>query len=220
MKILEQVARDVRNLLAGAEGGHDWWHTYRVWQNALELAKTEEVDVLTIELASLLHDVADAKFHQGDESKGPQLAGKIMDQYPIDDATKSAVLEIIRNISFKNSFDREQRPNPELNIVQDADQLEALGAIGIARAFSYGGYINQPIFDPELPAKRFTSKKEYKNARSTSINHFYEKLLTLKDRMNTARGRELAETRSQYMVSFLEQFYTEIGHVPGWHHSR
>ena len=218
MNNFEQIADHIREVMQGAEGGHDWWHTYRVWQNALEIARSEDVDLEVVELASLLHDIADAKFHEGDESKGPEVASRIMNQFSISQKVQTAVLNILKHVSYKNSFDEEQWSSPELKVVQDADRLEAIGAIGIARAFNYGGYINQPIYDPQIPAKNFNSKEEYKKAQSTSINHFYEKLLKLKDQMNTARGDELAESRSKFMVSFLEQFYSEIGHVPPWHH--
>jgi uncharacterized protein len=208
-QIIEKTQNFVRKTLEGAEGGHDWWHIHRVWLNAKRIAETEEADMLIVELAALLHDIADAKFHNGDEEIGPSTAGEFLQSINIDQAVITHVQQIIRHISFKSGFDKASFHSKELAIVQDADRLDALGAIGIARAFSYGGFKGREIYNPEILPNLNMSKDEYKNSTAPSINHFYEKLLLLKDKMNTLTGRHMAEQRHQFMEQYLKQFYAE-----------
>ena len=214
---LTLVIHMVKERLSNAEGGHDWWHTHRVWTNAKQIAKMEKGDLLVIELASLLHDIADSKFHDGDERVGPQVALKIMKEAKIQSDVMDHVIKIIEHISFKNSFEERKWTSRELEIVQDADRLDAIGAIGIARAFNFGGFKNSRIFDPNVSPEVYGSKEQYKSANPPTINHFYEKLLYLKDKMNTETGRMLAKERHDFMVLFLEQFYSEIDITPSWH---
>ncbi|HZX57347.1 MAG TPA: HD domain-containing protein, partial [Mucilaginibacter sp.] len=200
----------VRKTLKNAEGGHDWWHIYRVWTNARRIAQTEECDLLIVELGALLHDIADSKFHNGDEEIGPKVAGEFLESIQIDPATIDHVQQIIRYISFKSAFDKAAFSSKELDIVQDADRLDAIGAIGIARAFSYGGFKGREIYNPEIAPNPNMSKEEYKKSTAPTINHFYEKLLLLKDKMNTLTGKQLAAQRHQFMEQYLEQFYNEV----------
>jgi uncharacterized protein len=207
--IIEKTQNFVRKTLENAEGGHDWWHIHRVWVNAKRIAKTEKADLLVVELAALLHDIADSKFHNGDEEIGPITAGNFLRSIQIDQDIIIHVQQIIRHISFKASFDQKAFHSTELEIVQDADRLDAIGAIGIARAFSYGGFKGREIYNPEIAPNLNMSKEEYKKSAAPSINHFYEKLLLLKDKMNTSTGKEMAEQRHHFMEIYLDQFYSE-----------
>lgn len=209
--IVEETIQFVKETLKNAEGGHDWFHIQRVFNNALLIAKDEKVDVLTVSLAALLHDIADAKFHDGDESIGPKMAVEFLKSIKVDKKVVQHVVKIIENVSFKNSLDKKGNPfnSKELQVVQDADRLDALGAIGIARAFNYGGFKNRELYNPDIPPKLNLTKEEYKKSNSPTINHFYEKLLLLKDKMNTPTGKELAEKRHQFLLDYLEQFYSE-----------
>lgn len=209
---VEQTIAFVKETLQGAEGGHDWFHIQRVFRNTLLIAKDEEVDILVVSLGALLHDIADPKFHDGDESIGPEMAREFMRSIGVPGDKAKHVVRIIENISFKNSLDKsgQQRfDSKELQVVRDADRLDAIGAIGIARTFNYGGFKNRELYNPDVPPNLKQSKEEYKKSTSPTINHFYEKLLLLKDRMHTDTGRKLAEKRHQYMLDFLEQFYDE-----------
>jgi uncharacterized protein len=208
-KLIDNTVQFVRDTLKNAEGGHDWWHIHRVWTNAKLIAQTEKADTLIVELAALLHDIADSKFHNGDEEIGPRTAGNYLLSQNVDAAIVEHVQQIIRHMSFKSSFDKKTFHSPELAIVQDADRLDAIGAIGIARAFNYGGFKGREIYNPEIEPNLNMSKEEYKNSPAPSINHFYEKLLLLKDKMNTPTGRRLAEQRHQFMEAYLQQFYLE-----------
>lgn len=208
---IERTIAFVRKTLENAEGGHDWWHIHRVWLNAKRIAAHEQADMLVVELAALLHDIADSKFHDGDEQIGPATAGKFLNELNIGQATITHVQQIIRRISFKASFDKKTFHSKELDIVQDADRLDAIGAMGIARTFSYGGFKGYEIFNPEIAPNLNMSKQEYKNSATPSINHFYEKLLLLKDKMNTAAGMQLAEQRHHFMELYLQQFFDEAG---------
>ncbi|UKJ07814.1 HD domain-containing protein [Solitalea lacus] len=207
--IIEKTIAYVKTELAGAEGGHDWWHIYRVWKNAQLIMQYEKADRLVVELAALLHDIADAKFHNGNEEIGPQKASEFMRTNDIDNNTIEHVVNIIRHISFKNDNQRHIFSSKELDIVQDADRLDAIGAIGIARAFNYGGFKNRTIYDPDVKPKLLMSKEEYKKSEAPTINHFYEKLLLLKEKMNTQTGRKLAAKRHQFLENFLQQFFDE-----------
>lgn len=199
----------VKQTLTGAEGGHDWWHIYRVWKSAQQIALTEKADLLVVELGALLHDIADSKFHHGDESIGPQLAGDFLISLKVPGDTVAHVQHIIRNISFKNSHEEQSFKSPELDIVQDADRLDALGAIGIARTFNYGGYKNREIYNPGIPPDLNMTKETYKNSSAPTLNHFYEKLLLLKDLMNTETGKKMAQSRHDFMLAYLDEFYRE-----------
>ena len=208
-QIIEITTNFVCTTLSNAEGGHDWWHIHRVHTNAKRIAQTETCDMLVVGLAALLHDIADSKFHNGDEEIGPATAGAFLKSINIDEQTIIHVQQIIRYISFKSGFDKPAFRSIELDIVQDADRLDAIGAIGIARTFSYGGFKGREIYNPEVAPNLNMSKEEYKNAAAPSINHFYEKLLLLKDKMNTPSGKKLAEQRHAFMESYLQQFYME-----------
>ena len=207
--IIDQTVAYVKAELAEAEGGHDWWHIQRVWNTTKHLAKSEEVDQLTVELGALLHDIADAKFHGGDETIGPRKARAFMESLAVEEATISHVEKIIQHISFKGGNQAQTFRSPELDVVQDADRLDAMGAIGVARAFNYGGHKGRALYDPQIPPKLDMTKEEYKKSTAPTINHFYEKLLRLKDRMNTATGKKMAAARHQFMERYLEQFYQE-----------
>lgn len=209
MNYIDQTIIFVKKELEGAEAGHDWFHIQRVYNNALNLLKTEQANEQVVVLGALLHDIADSKFHNGDETIGPKKAMEFMTSIDINDDVKEHVVKIIENISFKGGNFNRTFQSKELEIVQDADRLDAIGAIGIARTFNYGGYKNNGLYDPEIQPKLKMTKKEYKNHKGTTINHFYEKLLLLKDLMNTETGKKLAENRHQYMEGFLEQFYNE-----------
>lgn len=207
-ELITKTVDFVKTTLSGAEGGHDWWHTWRVWKMARRIAEAEGVDSIVIDLGALLHDIADAKFHAGDEERGPALAEKFLRSMDADTKTTAHVLSIIRNISFKNAGEQNFR-SPELDIIQDADRLDAMGAIGIARAFNYGGYKNRPIHDPMVQPDLNMSKAQYKKGLSPTLNHFFEKLLLLKDMMNTETGKALAEERHAYMIEYVNRFLDE-----------
>lgn len=210
IETIEKTITFVKETLHGAEGGHDWFHTHRVFLNAQKIAETEQVDALVVALGALLHDIADAKFHDGDETVGPKIAKEFLSSIQVDEKIIVHIINIINHISFKNSLSEgEKFTSLELQVIQDADRLDAIGAIGIARAFNYGGFKNRTLYDPEIAPNLHMSKDEYKKSAAPTINHFYEKLLLLKDRMNTETGKKLAEKRHQYMLNFLEQFYKE-----------
>lgn len=209
-EIIKKTVAFTRETLENAEGGHDWWHIHRVWTNAKQIAQAEKCDILVVELAALLHDIADAKFHNGDEEIGPETAGKFLHSLGIDTGIIEHVQQIIRYISYKSSFDQRVFHSKELDIVQDADRLDAMGAIGIARAFSYGGFKGREIYNPEIQPDPNMGKEEYKNSNAPSINHFYEKLLLLKDKMNTTAGKRMAEQRHEFMEVYLRQFHDEV----------
>lgn len=209
-QIIEETIAFVKETLKGAEGGHDWFHIQRVFKNTLLIAKDEKVDVLVVSLGALLHDIADAKFNGGDETVGPRMAKDFLISLGVDKKAIEHVVKIIENISYKSSLDSKKSfKSKELQVVQDADRLDAIGAIGIARAFNYGGYKNREIYNPEIAPNLQMTKEEYKKSKAPSINHFYEKLLLLKDKMNTESGMKLAEKRHQFMMDYLEQFYKE-----------
>jgi len=208
-KITEQTESFVKQELAGAESGHDWWHIYRVRNLAERIAKEEKADTFVVTLGALLHDIADAKFHNGDETVGPKKAKTFLHTQNLPTETIDKILNIIRFVSFKNSDEKPDDDSLELQIIQDADRLDALGAIGIARAFSYGGFKNREMYNPDIPPKPEMSKAEYKKSESTTINHFYEKLLLLKEIMHTNTGKRMAAERHRFMEQFLEEFFAE-----------
>jgi uncharacterized protein len=199
----------VKKELENAEAGHDWWHIERVWKTAKEIAKHEDVNLEVVEFAALLHDIADSKFHNGDEEIGPQKAGEFLKSINVDNETVFHVQQIIRNMSFKVSLGELSFSSPEMLVVQDADRLDAIGAIGIARAFTYGGYKNRELYNPAIAPQIHQSKEAYKNTTAPTINHFYEKLLLLKEKMNTLTGKRIATQRHDFMVQYLDQFFAE-----------
>jgi len=209
--LISQTIAFVKQTLKDAEGGHDWFHIERVYKNAQQLAKYENCDNLVVRLGALLHDIADAKFHSGDETVGPRLATKFLTEKDVAPAIIAHVCNIIKYISFKNSLDSNASKfnSIELQVVQDADRLDALGAIGIARAFNYGGFKNRTLYDPEIEPNLHMDKDSYKKSKAPTINHFYEKLLLLKDKMNTVSGKRIADERHQFMLQYLDQFYGE-----------
>lgn len=207
--LIQNTIAFVKSTLQNAEGGHDWFHIERVYKNALLIAKGEDVNHVVIALGALLHDIADSKFHNGDETIGPTVASQFLLRQNVDSSVIEHVVQIIKNISFKGGNNAQAFTSPELDVVQDADRLDAIGAIGIARTFNYGGYKNRTIYDPEISPNLEMTPVQYKKSTAPTINHFYEKLLLLKDRMNTKTGRAIAENRHQYMEAFLKQFYAE-----------
>lgn len=208
-EIITQTIAFVKKELSGAEGGHDWFHIYRVWKTAIHIAKIEEADLFIVNIAALLHDIADAKFYNGNEEIGPEKARKFLHDVMVDENDIDHIVKIIRHVSFKNRNEIPDVVSKELQIVQDADRLDAIGAIGIARAFNFGGFKGRSLYNPEQPPNLQMSKAEYKAANSPTINHFYEKLLLLKDMMNTNAGKEIARHRHLFMENFLKEFYDE-----------
>lgn len=208
-EIVDTTIKYVKKELQEAEGGHDWWHIERVWKNSKLIAQNEQVNIFIVELAALLHDIADAKFHNGDENIGPEKAKQFLESLSVDNEIIHHVENIIRNISFKGGNFKNDFYSMELAVVQDADRLDAIGAIGIARAFNYGGFKNRAIYNPSIAPDLQMNKDDYKKSNAPTINHFYEKLLLLKDRMNTSTGKKLAEERHRFMEFFLDEFYLE-----------
>ncbi|UPQ80433.1 HD domain-containing protein [Flavobacterium azooxidireducens] len=209
MSLIDKTILFVKEKLQDAEGGHDWFHIERVFKNAVLIAQEEVCDVTVVKLGALLHDIADSKFHNGDEEIGPKTARKFLESENVSEEIIEHVIQIIKNISFKGGNFEKTFSSKELEIVQDADRLDALGAIGIARAFNYGGFKNRALYNPTIAPKLNMSKEEYKNSDSPTLNHFYEKLLLLKDKMNTETGKKLAQERHRFMETFLSQFYAE-----------
>jgi uncharacterized protein len=208
-EVIDRTVDFVKISLAEAEGGHDWWHIYRVWKLALHIAHYEKVDNYIVELGALMHDIADSKFHGGDEEIGPQRANAFLESLHVENEVIEHVKNIISNISFKGGKHVQKFKSPELAVIQDADRLDALGAIGIARTFNYGGHKGREIYNPDIKPNLNLTKEEYKNSDAPTLNHFYEKLLLLKDLMNTETGKKMAEERHAFMLSYLEQFYKE-----------
>lgn len=210
-QLIQHTIAFVKEILKEAEGGHDWFHIERVFNTAKLISEHEKVDTLIVQLAALLHDIADSKFHDGDEGVGPKIAKDFLDSHKVDIETISHVINIITYMSFKNSFEKDKEifSSKELQVVQDADRLDAIGAIGIARTFNYGGFKNRELYNPGIPPNLNMTKEEYKRSNAPTINHFYEKLLLLKDKMNTETGKKLAAKRHQFMVNYLNQFYKE-----------
>ncbi|MCG2420400.1 HD domain-containing protein [Aequorivita sp. F47161] len=208
-EIVDNTIAFVKKELKGAEGGHDWFHIERVYKNSLLISKSEKVDKTVVALGALLHDIADSKFHGGDESVGPKKARQFLATQHVSEEIITHVIKIIENISFKGGNKTQQFHSIELAVVQDADRLDALGAVGVARAFNYGGFKNRKLYDPEIAPNLNMTPSEYKASNAPTINHFYEKLLLLKDRMNTESGKKIAAQRHAFMEKFLHQFYAE-----------
>jgi len=210
--LIEATKVFVKETLKNAEGGHDWFHIERVYNNTLLIAKKENVDIFVVSLAALLHDIADSKFHGGDDAVGPRVAREFLFKENVSSEVIEHVVNIIANMSFNKSLEGALAfTSKELEVVQDADRLDAIGAIGIARCFNYGGFKNRPLYNPEIAPNLDMTKDEYKKSTAPTINHFYEKLLLLKDKMNTKTGQQIAQERHHYMEGFLAQFYAE------WH---
>lgn len=208
-EIVNKTILFVKAKLENAEGGHDWFHIERVYKNALLIADGEVCDDTVVKLGALLHDIADSKFHDGDETVGPKIAREFLKTQNLDEVSLNHVIQIIENISFKGGNVLKEFSSKELDIVQDADRLDAIGAIGIARTFNYGGFKNRALYNPEIAPNLHMSKEEYKKSEAPTLNHFYEKLLLLKDKMNTETGKQIAKERHCYMEGFLSQFYAE-----------
>lgn len=209
MILIDKTIAFVKEKLDNAEGGHDWFHIERVYKNSILIAKEEDCDLTVVKLGALLHDIADSKFHDGDETIGPKIARAFLESENVFEETINHVINIIENISFKGGNFENKFSSKELEIVQDADRLDAIGAIGIARTFNYGGFKNRALYNPSIAPNLNMSKEEYKNSNSPTLNHFYEKLLLLKDKMNTATGKKIALERHKFMENFLSQFYAE-----------
>ena len=199
----------VKEKLEGAEAGHDWFHIERVWKLSKKIAEKEGGNLEVIELSALLHDIADPKFHNGDETLALKISQNFLEEIHIDTELIEQVLFVIKNISFKNRAEAPENPPLELQIVQDADRLDAIGAIGIARTFNFGGFKNNLMYHPEIKPNLGMNKEEYKKSNGTTINHFYEKLLLLKDLMNTETAKKIASERHGFMLQFLDEFYKE-----------
>lgn len=207
--LIENTVEFVKKKLEGAEAGHDWFHIERVWKLSKKIAVTEPCNLEVVELAALLHDIADPKFHNGDETLALHVSREFLESQNASEDIIEQVLFIIRNISFKNRGEAPENLPVELKIVQDADRIDAIGAIGIARTFNFGGFKNNLMYDPHIEPKLNMSKEEYKKSNGTTINHFYEKLLLLKDLMNTEKGKQIAGERHDFMLKFLDEFYKE-----------
>ncbi len=208
-EIISKTEEFVKDTLKGAEGGHDYWHIYRVWKLSKRINEKEKADQLVVELGALLHDIADSKFYNGNEEIGPQKAREFLTSLNVNQKVITHVEKIISNISFKGGKHEQEFKSKELDIVQDADRLDAIGAIGIARTFNYGGFKNRAIYDPNIKPNLNMSKEEYKTSTAPTLNHFYEKLLLLKDKMNTNAGKQMAKHRHKIMKDYLKEFYLE-----------
>jgi uncharacterized protein len=206
--IIQRTVEFLKKEFQDDSSGHDWWHIYRVWKNALAICAHEKADAFVVQLAALLHDLDDWKFNVN-EDETPHRARAWMESCKVDPQTNERVCEIIMHISFKGAQVKNKMDSMEGFIVQDADRLDAIGAIGIGRAFAYGGYKDRPMYDPELAPQMHATFEQYKNSKSATINHFYEKLLLLKDMMNTTTAKKIAEVRHEVMLRFLDQFMKE-----------
>jgi uncharacterized protein len=209
MSLIDTTILFVKQKLENAEAGHDWFHMERVYKNALLIAEGETCDLMIVKLGALLHDIADSKFNDGDETVGPKVAREFLGSQKVSEEIIEHVVNIIENISFKGGNFEKKFTSKELEIVQDADRLDAIGAIGIARTFNYGGFKNRQLYNPTIAPKLNMTKEEYKKSEAPTLNHFYEKLLLLKDKMNTETGKRIAQERHKFMELFLSQFYAE-----------
>ncbi len=207
-QLIQSVAGDVRARMAG-DSSHDWWHVWRVWQMAKRIAKEENADVFVVELGALMHDIADWKFHDGDESVGPRVAGEVLAAHGVAADVIAQVRDIVATISYKGAGVATPMKTTEGKCVQDADRLDAIGAIGIARVFAYGGHKGRAMHDPDDRPVLHADKEAYKLSTGASVNHFYEKLLLLKDRMNTETAKRIAADRHAFMEAYLAEFYRE-----------
>lgn len=214
LQVIERTEEFVQDFFQGEATGHDWWHIHRVRKLALKIAEKEGADLFIVEMSSLLHDVGDYKFFGGDEKLGSEVVANFLHSLSLDETLVRRIRDITDNISFMKTLSQEDEPqtekkNLEFNVVSDADKLDAMGAIGIARVFTYGGFYHRPIYDPAIPPDPHISREDYKTTENPSLNHFYEKLLKLKDMMATAYGRKLASGRHNFLLDFLKRFYRE-----------
>jgi len=219
-EIIKKTEFFVKETLGEDSTGHDWWHIYRVRNLAKRIARHEGADIFIVELAALLHDIGDYKFFQGDEEAGAAKVRGWLSSLEISPSLIDKIVEITSQISFMHTLPDKSKEkgkknttipiiSKELMAVTDADRLDAMGAIGIARAFTYGGFFNRPIYDPSIKPSKFITKEEYKTTEAPSINHFYEKLLKLKDMMYTPLGRKMAKRRHRFLNLYLKQFFKE-----------
>lgn len=208
-QIINKTAHHIKTKLTGDNSGHDWWHIYRVWKNAVRIGEREKADLFVIELAALLHDIADWKFHGGNDNVGPKLAREWLEKLSVDEKVIFHVCRIVKNVSFKGAGVINKINTIEGMAVQDADRLDAIGAMGISRTFAYGGSAGREIYNPEIKIKKHKTFKQYRNSKSSSINHFYEKLLLLKGLMNTSAAKKMAGKRHEFMKKFLDEFFRE-----------
>jgi uncharacterized protein len=213
-QIIEKTEKYVQDFFQREATGHDWWHTHRVRVIALKIAQEEGADPFIVEMAALLHDIGDYKFFAGDEKRGPDVVARYLHSLPLNSSLIKKIIAITKDISFMKTLSQKDKNGTdkkslEFKAVSDADKLDAMGAIGIARAFTYGGYYHRPIYDPRIPPNPNISREEYKNTEGPSINHFYEKLLKLKDMMYTAYGKKLAQGRHDFLENYLNRFYKE-----------
>lgn len=209
IQIIKKTTTYVKNKLYGEGSGHDWWHIVRVVSTAKTIAKKEKADLFIVELAALLHDIADWKFNDGDEMAGSRVSKEWLIKLKVNPEVIDHVCDIIATSSFKGAGVKSEMKTLEGKIVQDADRLDAIGAIGIARTFAYGGHKNREIYNPTIKPQLHKTAEQYKSNNSPTINHFYEKLLLLKNLMNTKTGRRIALKRHRYMEEFLKQFFAE-----------
>ncbi len=207
--IIQTTAEHVQKLLSGEGSGHDWWHIWRVWQTAKRIGAAEHADMPVVELAALLHDIGDHKFHNGDETMGAKLSRAWLQKLLVPEETIRHVIQVIEEVSFKGAGTSSAVSTLEAQVVQDADRLDAIGAIGIARAFAYGGYKGRELYNPAIPPVMHASFEEYKKNTAPTLNHFYEKLFLLKARMHTAAAKQMAEKRHSHMQEFVQQFLSE-----------
>ena len=208
-QIITKTAEFAKSKLSGEGTGHDWWHVYRVWSNAKYIAKIEKADSFVVELSALLHDIADWKFNNGDEDIGAKIAREWLEPLNVNKEIIDHVCSIISASSFKGAGVENKIKTLEGKILQDADRLDAIGAIGIARTFAYGGSKHRELYNPEIKPELHTTPEQYKNNKSPTLNHFYEKLLLLKDLMHTETAKKLAEERHVFMLEYLERFLKE-----------
>lgn len=209
-QIIIKTAGYVEDRFSNEGTGHDWWHMYRVWKLAKHIAKSESgVDPLIVELGALLHDIADWKFNDGDMEAGPKAAREWLESIGVQENIILQIENIVRNVSFKGACVKQNMASKEGQIVSDADKLDAIGAIGIARTFAYGGANGRPMYDPQIKPEQHKNFEAYKNSNSPTINHFYEKLLLLKDKLYTETARKIATNRHEVMEQFLDEFYKE-----------
>ncbi len=208
-EIISKICEKLKAEFANEVSGHDWWHLFRVWNTAKHITQIEKANMFVVELGALLHDIADWKFNNNDESVGPKKVTALLEPFEVSKDVIDQVCDIVATVSFKGSAAINKIKTIEGKIVQDADRLDAIGAIGIARAFAYGGFVKRPIYNPDEKYQSNQNEASYTKNNSTSINHFYEKSLLLKDRMNTVTGRKMAESRHEYMKDYLEHFYRE-----------
>ncbi len=205
--IINQTRDFVKNASYGEGSGHDWWHIERVYKLAKFLAEQEGANLFIVEMASLLHDMDDWKFR--DLDKTSTIIEDFLCSIGVDEESRTHITMIVETMSFKGGVEDSSQSTIEGMIVQDADRLDAIGAIGIARTFAYGGHKNQPLYNPYIEPYLFHSLEQVKKADNHTINHFYEKLLKLKDLMNTKTAKEIAVRRHQFMQQFLVEFYGE-----------